>query len=266
MAYTHRKDKPRRLIQGSTSFESDESSISAYSAEITNALRRAITQLSYQERLPARLAVVSALREEGVTYTALALAAILANDLDVRVCAVELNWWTPGMQAAVAEPQEEPRRRWPFRWRRPKVVPSVEQDNSVEVAGLGGILSGALSLDTALLPTSLPNLWLLPAGRIAAKHRPIVARSAELRGLIQYLSRRYDHIILDVPAILATSDSVALASLADACFLVVRQGVTPVNMVRQALDNISHLDIKGVVLNRTRTRTPRWIYGFLPQE
>jgi Mrp family chromosome partitioning ATPase len=112
----------------------------------------------------------------------------------------------------------------------------------------------------------LPNLALLPAGDLSPAQRPAMARSDTLRTCIARLSRRFDHILLDIPAILATSDAIALASLGAACCVVVRQGITPVSNVRRALDDIKHLSILGVLLNQNRTVLPRWVNALIPQE
>ena len=72
------------------------------SAVITS-MRHMETTLLYKESLPARIAIASALRGEGVTYTTLALATTLAYDLEARICVVELNWWSPSIKIVACE-------------------------------------------------------------------------------------------------------------------------------------------------------------------
>lgn len=208
----------------------------AYPDAMTQQLRHLIGRLMAKGELPARLALVSALRQEGVTALTLALATILARDWSRRVCAVELNWWWPGLAA----------------------LPALGETMSprLESAGAAGVLSGALPLDEALVSTALPNLALLPAGELASERRAPIARSAELDGLLAKLGSRFDHLILDIPAIRATSDAIPLASKAEACLLVIRQGATERGDVCLALDDIGHIPVLGVVLNRVRIATP----------
>ncbi|NJO82711.1 MAG: CpsD/CapB family tyrosine-protein kinase, partial [Blastochloris sp.] len=73
-------------------------------------------------------------------------------------------------------------------------------------------------------------------------------------------------VLLDIPAVLYTSDSIALASFSQSVALVTRQGVTPMNAVKSALDEIKHLPVLGVLLNQVRIYTPRLIQHFIPQE
>lgn len=199
--------------------------------ELTNNMRYILTNLNRQGELPPRLAIVSSLREEGVTYSARALGAILGYDFQAHVCVVDLNWWWPARDRVLAINDE----------------------------GLAAILAGTATIDIAIVPTGWSHVKILPAGKIEEKDRPIVARSRQLRDIIEQLSEQFDHLVLDVPAILATSDSIPLASLADCCILVIRQGVTTVEDVRLALDRIDHLNILGVILNKSRSKTPAFI-------
>ena len=83
---------------------------------------------------------------------------------------------------------------------------------------------------------------------------------------IEQLGERFEHIILDIPAIHSTSDAIALASLTEACCVVIRQGITPMAQVRQAVDNLQHLNLLGVVFNQMHSDLPRWMHTLIPQE
>jgi Mrp family chromosome partitioning ATPase len=210
----------------------------AFSPDAVESLRHMITRLGLQESLPTRLVLTSALRQEGVTYTARALAATLANDLLSKVCLVETNWW------------------WP----------SADLAHLSTNGGLAAVVLNETTLDQAIVPTGRPNLSLVPAGHMPMVNRPVAARSTNLKETIDELGRRFDHLILDVPAVLATSDALALAALGGACCLVVRQGVTSVEKVRAALDDVQNLPMLGVVMNRVQIATPASLLKFVPQE
>jgi Mrp family chromosome partitioning ATPase len=210
----------------------------AFAPDAVESLRHMITRLGLQESLPTRLVFTSALRQEGVTYTARALAAILANDLLSKVCLVEMNWWWPSADLAHL---------------------SIN-------GGLAAVVLGTATLDEAIVPTGRANLSLLPAGPMPMLNRPVAARSATLKETIEELARRFDHLIMDVPAVLATSDALALAALGGPCCFVIRQGVTSVEKVRAALDDIQNLPMLGVVMNRTHIATPASLMKFVPQD
>jgi Mrp family chromosome partitioning ATPase len=237
----------------------------AFSPEVITKHRRMITNLLYQKEIPARIAVLSTLQGEGVTYTTLAFGATMASDLPQKVCVVELNMWSPGLLTLLrtATLPAKPRRRLFRRVPPPEVIDENLLPSSL---GVAGILAGTVSLEEALIPTSLPNLMLLPAGNLPIEERPVAARSEAIKLLIAQIAEQFDHIILDIPSVLASSDAVALAALADTVCLVVRQGVTPTTIVKQALDEIKHMNVVGVVLNQTRYHTPNWLSNLIQQE
>jgi Mrp family chromosome partitioning ATPase len=258
----------------------DGAPLYTFPGSVVTSMRHMETMLLYNDALPARIAVIAALRQEGVTYTTLALATTLAYDLPARICVVDLNWWSPGMHTR-ADPNTDPdigadgtNKAARPKKRRGKAapdqanaeVPDQSTLSPVNMIGLAAVLTGAMPLHEALVPTALPNLALLPAGIIPSSQRPALARGDALKKCIEQLSRRFDHILLDVPAILSSSDAIALASLGTACCLVIRQGITPINSVRRALDDVKHLAMLGVVLNQTRTFLPGWVRAIVPQE
>jgi len=210
-----------------------------FPANLEQPLRHMVTLLDRDQQLSQRVSVVSALRHEGVSLLSLALAATMAHDLSRTICFVDLNWW------------------WPNSFMRELATCSP---------GIMTLLRGEVNWDQALVRTSLPNLAILPAGNLRPEERPVVARSAALRALIEGLSKSVDHLILDVPAILKTSDAIPLASLGNACCVVVQQGVSSRTAVSQALDQIKHLPMLGVAMNRVQVKTPRWLLHWIPQE
>jgi Mrp family chromosome partitioning ATPase len=253
----------------------DGAPLYTFPGPMINSMRHLETTLMYKGALPARIAMVAALRQEGVTYTTLALATTLAYDLAVRVCVVELNWWSPSIKTEPLPEHETHETRWHklFRAKKPQgnsaAAPTKSEETAnqtINTTGLAAVLMGNTTLEEALIPTALPNLMLLPAGNLPAAQRPAMARHDTLKACIKQLSRRFDHILLDVPAILGTSDAIALASLSTACCVVVRQGVTPISQVRRALDDVKHLPMLGIVLNQARMSLPNWVGAFVPQE
>ncbi|MCP4427750.1 MAG: CpsD/CapB family tyrosine-protein kinase [Chloroflexi bacterium] len=208
-----------------------------FPAPVVDSLRHMAARAIRNDSLPARLSLLSSLEQEGVTYLSRALGTTMAHDLEATVCVVELNWWRPS-------------------------------DEPLTVAASGGIaavLAGKVALDEAVLSTGLPNLFLLPAGKVAIEERAVLARSSILKETINQLGEQFDYLILDIPAVLAANDAIPLASLGDAACLVALQGVTSVGDVRLALDDIDHLPILGVVMNQVHLATPSILLKYIPQ-
>jgi Mrp family chromosome partitioning ATPase len=195
---------------------------------VTSALRATVARLRLAGELPHRFGVVSAIRGEGVTFISRALALVLANDTRDNVCLVDLNWRHPG--------------RW---------GPEIDAR-----PGLAEVLRGSVSLNEALVVTSDPVLTILPAGQATIEEPPVFASSPELATVLQELDRRFEHVVLDLPALHASSEALTIAAHAGAVAVVVRQGVTVDSQVNAALEELEGLPVLGVVLNAFETKVP----------
>lgn len=214
----------------------DDEVITKFPSTVINELRHMVTRLKYTDNLPKQISLVSAIRGEGVTYTTWAMASIIANDLQAKVCAVELNWWFPTNEISAGKHD-----------------------------GLAAVLEKKKTLDDVILKTHDVHFDFIPAGDMPLQHRAFFARSDELKDVINELHNRYDYVLIDVPAILSTSDSIPLVSLSESCCLVIRQGVTHMENVQMALDDVAHLNILGVILNQVDLQTPAFIMRLIPQ-
>lgn len=201
-------------------------------------MRSMLTRLISQQSLPDRISVVSALRGEGVTYTTLGLATTLANDTTYNVCVVDLNWWWPDGQMRKLQARSK---------------------------GFVGLLNKQAELEETLVQTSMPNLTLLPGGSVPTNHPPIFVGGREPNRIIEQLSTRFDHILLDIPAILATNDAIPLASLGSSCCVVVQQGASTTALIKRALRELSHIPTLGVLMNQAKFVTPGWIRNRISQ-
>jgi Mrp family chromosome partitioning ATPase len=214
----------------------NDQEITKFPEGVVNQLRHMVTRLKYTDDLPKQISLVSAIRGEGVTYTTWALGSIIANDLQASVCAVELNWWFPSAYFL-----------------------SEGHD------GIAAVLEKRKGLDDVILKTQDSNFDFILAGEMSAHQRAIFARSNELKDLLRQLRERYDYVLIDVPAILSTSDAIPLASLSESCCLVIRQGATDMDSVKTALDDVAHLDMLGVIMNQVNLKTPAFILRRIPQ-
>jgi Mrp family chromosome partitioning ATPase len=192
-------------------------------------------QLGQEVELRTRLGVVSAVHGEGVTTISRTLAAVIANDLDLRVCWVDLSWPSPRRSEAAGPPGSD---------------------------GIYEVLTGGIELTAALQWTEDPRLAILRAGRIPDAQRQALVRSPHLGTLLDLLEKRFDCVVFDLPPILAGSAGPGLARRMDSYLLVVRQGVTTTRQVRAAVEELRAVPSVGVVLNRFKTRIPKWFAHF----
>ena len=199
-------------------------------ARVTGALRYFLARVQMGAGLPGRLALTSALRGDGVTYVTRTLAAVVAYDSDSSVAAIDLNWRRP--RETEPEAGEE---------RPSTLVDAVE---------------GGASVESVMRATTNPRLFLVDCGELALARRPGMARSRALEEVIDQIAARVDHVLLDLPPVLASSDAISLAQLADSYAFVIRQGTTASAQVEMALEELRGVEGLGVILNRADSHVP----------
>lgn len=185
-------------------------------------------QLNDPTGLPSRLAVTSALAGEGVTYVARTFAAVVAHDLGRRVCLVDLDW-----------------------------------SSAAERPGLADVIAGTADLDDVVESASWPGLALVGAGRVEPTTRAALIRSEGLDAVLDDLAMRFDHLVLELPPVLATADAVTLMRTCDTYLFVIHQGVTTGSVARSALRQLDGAICLGAVLNRSSSKIPRWLAGVM---
>jgi capsular exopolysaccharide synthesis family protein len=117
--------------------------------------------------------------------------------------------------------------------------------------GLSDVLTGAASLDEALVSLSEYRLIALPAGK--AHDRPAELLGSEpMRRLMEGLARRFDRVLVDTTAA-HFADAGVLEAIADGVLLVVRAGRTSRPAIARALGLVPRTKLLGLVLNDART-------------
>lgn len=116
--------------------------------------------------------------------------------------------------------------------------------------GLTELLLGQVDQDTAVKPTTVPGLYVLPAGTAPPNPSEMLG-GEKMRATLQSLSEAFDIIILDTPPLLAASDGAILATLSDGVVVVLRAGATESEAAQQAMHQLNAVGARvvGAVLN-----------------
>jgi len=87
--------------------------------------------------------------------------------------------------------------------------------------GLVNVLVGEMSLADVTVETGVPNLWMIPSGRL---RRGVIGilNNQRLRNIIDEIRDQYDYIFFDPPPILGVTDASILAGEVDGVLLVVQ--------------------------------------------
>jgi len=122
------------------------------------------------------------------------------------------------------------------------------------VKGRGGgfvdAFAGNMSVEEAILPTSVANLGLLPCGAELANASEVLG-SDEFARFLERLMETYDRIIIDSPPVMPVTDAQVLAALCDMTLLVVRAGKSNKKICLRACEGLRNMNARliGVVIN-----------------
>jgi capsular exopolysaccharide synthesis family protein len=178
------------------------------------------------------LLLSGSVRGEGTTEIAIGLALMLSAGMGRRTALVDCNVSHPDLH-----------RRF-----------------GTQRIGFNEALEGGLPIGQALVNTTVPNLYVLPAGERPAH---LTVHGAEgLKSLISSLRERFDYVIIDSAPIGVNPESTVLCDRADAVILVVRHGSTRREIVRRTKEIIERAGgrLLGVILNRRTFPIPGFLY------
>jgi Mrp family chromosome partitioning ATPase len=159
---------------------------------------------------------------------------VLANDLDAKVCLISVG-------------------------RSPKRRPGAQPETT---PGLFDVIAHDIPLEDALQPTADVRLQVLDIGARDAAVIGQIARNPKMVTVFEELEKHFDHIILDVPPILAGSEGLALLRHAYSYILVVKHGSTPLSHVQHTAEELKSIPCLGVVINQFSTRIPSRLRRF----
>jgi Mrp family chromosome partitioning ATPase len=107
-----------------------------------------------------------------------------------------------------------------------------------------------VSAGDAMIKTGIGKLVVLPAG--SEIHNPVeVLSSNRMKDLIKELKEEVPnrYVIIDTPPLLPFAESHAIASSVDGILLIVRDGYTSLNNLKETLNIVRDANILGIVYN-----------------
>ena len=130
-----------------------------------------------------------------------------------------------------------------------------------ELQGLGDFLAGNSDLKSVVRATSIPHLLVMSAGVAPLNHISMLESSA-FKNLLDSLSEAFPFIIIDGPPINGFAESVLYAAQVDRVLLVIKSGITRVQVVSTALAKLGAGGYNKIdlILNRRTFPIPPWIY------
>jgi len=108
--------------------------------------------------------------------------------------------------------------------------------------------------DMLVNPKGVSRFVVLPAGRAIANSSEMLS-SPKMQRLVEEVKHRYPSriVLFDLPPLLESSDTLAFIPNADATLVVIEEGKTQANELKQAFELLQGNEVLGTVLNKAYT-------------
>ncbi|MEW6726183.1 MAG: CpsD/CapB family tyrosine-protein kinase [Bacillota bacterium] len=204
---------------------------------IAEAYRTLRTNLGFTspDRALRLLLVTSSGPEEGKTTTVCNLAVVLAQ-AGHRVLLVDCDL------------------------RKPRVHHVFSLPN---LRGFTNLLLQEIDLGEVLKPGPVDGLSILTSGPLPPNPAELLD-SQRARALWPVLAGSFDYVLVDSPPVLAVADATILATSMDGVILVIRAGITRIDAVQNAVEQLKRADARliGTVLNRVSVQGGDYRYYY----
>ncbi len=133
-----------------------------------------------------------------------------------------------------------------------------------EAPGVYEVLRGQAELRTALHPTGVPNLDILPAGRLSPNDAGELLGRPELAEMVCALRRQYEFVLVDTPPVNRVSDVGMIGRCAGDALMVVRMNRTSREAVNKAMRLLHavNINVAGLALTHQKYFIPNYIYKY----
>ncbi len=129
--------------------------------------------------------------------------------------------------------------------------------------GVSEVLSKRISVQEAINPTIVPELFVMPRGIIPPNPSELLM-SPGLIALLEEVKEQFDLVIVDTPPIMAVTDAAIVGRHCGTTMIVARFGLNPVKELEATKQRFEQngITVKGVVLNGVERRASGYGYGY----
>jgi Mrp family chromosome partitioning ATPase len=184
----------------------------------------------FRQKRSVVIGITSAIDGEGKSTVALQMAATVAQNNFKNVCLIDMSMTQDGLSGVLG------------------IKPT-------------GCLMDVLENEGHTIQTfgtqEVEGLQIMPSGRLP-KNAIRASRSPAVRDVITASRELYDLVIVDLPSV-ASGNAMPIVDHLDGVIMVVSAGITPREVVAGAMARLDRSRVLGVVLNRLKTTSPRWV-------
>ncbi|CAN5368491.1 hypothetical protein BH11PLA2_BH11PLA2_23750 [soil metagenome] len=133
--------------------------------------------------------------------------------------------------------------------------------------GASEILLQEIDVSDAVQPTTVPNLWLIPAGQCSNRVIACLAQGHPIENLFNRLRGQFDFIVVDTCPVLPVADALLIGQHVDGVVFSILQDISQLPKVLNASERLSQLNIPllGAVVNGIKTDVHAYGYNYVKQ-
>lgn len=129
--------------------------------------------------------------------------------------------------------------------------------------GLTELLNGQQSLDTVIRPTEVPGLSMISRGKSPANPSELLS-SNQFKNLLEQMSEKFDHVIIDTPPVLAVTDGIIISQYTGVNLVIARYAKTQMKELELTLNRFEQAGVKvnGFILNDIQRSSAGYGYNY----
>ena len=129
--------------------------------------------------------------------------------------------------------------------------------------GLTELLNGQQSLDTVIRPTEVPGLSVISCGKSPANPSELLS-SNQFKNLLEQMSEKFDHVIIDTPPVLAVTDGIIISQYTGVNLVIARYAKTQMKELELTLNRFEQAGVKvnGFILNDIQRSSAGYGYNY----
>lgn len=134
------------------------------------------------------------------------------------------------------------------------------QDNH---SGLAEYLNGQQALESIVKSTEVTHLDVITRGKSPANPSELLS-SAKFSELLEQISPRYDHVIIDTPPVLAVTDGIIISQYAGVNLVIARYAKSQMKELELTVNRFEQVNVKvnGFILNDIQRGSGAYGYGY----
>ena len=129
--------------------------------------------------------------------------------------------------------------------------------------GLTEFLNSEQTLDAVIRTTEVSGLSIISRGKSPANPSELLS-SAQFKTLLEQLSEKFDHVIIDTPPVLAVTDGIIISQYTGVNLVIARYAKTQMKELELTLNRFEQAGVKvnGFILNDIQRSSAGYGYGY----